>query len=273
MWIALIATVTLSLIWYLLHDHTTWLAVSTDTIFSLGLSLLGLQILGGGSAWNYPAWCLIYFFTCWCIYYIIVYFSKGKKSFQVISCLVMIILGISLQLDEWGGMALFNTTASRGYISFFAGGILYHIYVSIKETSWKRKCGGYCFLWLILCAFIKFIGIDWGPKSATFSLFVFSPFILLVLCFEPLKQLFSLKIMRFLGEISFSVYLCNYSIELFVTLINDTFHLGINLTSRIQWGFYVLFHISVASFVHYVIEKKVSTRLKILLSYNGGDTK
>lgn len=267
-WISLAFTMIMNIVYSLSHNgklfHGGW---ENCSFLDLILNIFGIQYaFARGQTWNYPAWSLTVFFVCWVVSYWIIVYSDGKRERTLSCCVIMIILGISLQTSWNPRMFLFNDSVARGYVAFFVGGILCFLQEHINKNIYGKKIAILSILWLVLIALlhIKF-SVSIGVWSAGMSLCVFPQLILLVLNIPFIDNLLSLKPFSFLGKISFEIYLLNYSIEVLVAEINDVLKIDIDFSSPLIWIWYIPLHIGFAFIVSFTIEKKLTQSLKTFI--------
>lgn len=233
-----------------------------DTLTSFVFSLLGLQAFYPcKQSWNYPSWSLSVFFVCWIIYFALVYISKDKTTIRMLGTVGMVLLGIGLQMNRFPTeIALFNTSVARGYISFFSGGILYYIQ---KATGGRKKGSMVGASIILLFLFVlRGLGVPVGLYSVVFGMIVFPAVLLLAIRSRVLQTVLSFSPLSHLGKISFSIYLCNYPIEIFLVLINEWLHLNINFSSVWFFFSYIGIHILVGTVFHEIFEKRVPKYIK-----------
>ena len=228
------------------------------------LSCLGLQSLfPGGATWNAPSWSLSIFFLCWLIYYPIVRFTKNKRdkdAFRVALCVVMVLLGIGLRRNSLQQDVFFCSDMPRGYIAFFSGGLAYYIYKATGEHD-KRVLIAAAAVLLSLLGF-RCLGVEVGDYTIVLGLVVFPAMLLLVLKSRFIGTLLSFRPLTYLGKISFSIYLCNFPIEIAIGYLDKVVDLHIDYSSpRFLFVFFVV-HIIVASIIYLIFEKKVPDALK-----------
>lgn len=256
MWVTLFTAVLGNLIYYCTHEHMFWWRGGNDSFFTLVLSCLGLQNLFSiGQSWNYPSWSLTEFFICWMIYYFIIRYSKGKDKFEIIGCIVMILIGMVIYLNPTITIAFYNHSVARGYIAFFSGGIVYHIYKKLDRKQ-RKKCGWICAIWLSIGFLFVLLGIPLGPETLIFGGFIFPVLLLMILSLKIVNHIFSFKILSYLGKISFAMYLGNFSVEIFLVLMNEWFRLDINASTKKFFIYYMILNIISASILHYLVEVK-----------------
>lgn len=264
MWVTLLTAVIGEMVYYHLHQRAFWFEGGNtgNSIYTLFLNILGMQAFFPlGNSWNYPAWSLSVFFVCWGIWYLIVYRYRTNRG-RIYACFVMVVLGVALQTNlSVISIPLLNGIAARGYISFFMGGLIFYFNEFLGEK--KRQAAGWISLcWLALCMGLYADGISIEPFQITMSVAIW-PFVLLAVVNIPvLNRIFSCRPFVFLGKISFSIYLCNYSVEIFTIIFHELFKWNINFSGK--WFFFgnVIVQIMVASFFYWVFERKIPDRWK-----------
>ena len=71
-----------------------------------------------------------------------------------------------------------------------------------------------------------------------------------------------MKILVYLGKISFSVYLCNYTVEIFTAMLNEQLGWNINFSGGKFFVGNIVVQILIASVMYYFFEKRMSERLR-----------
>ncbi|MCI9560829.1 MAG: acyltransferase [Lachnospiraceae bacterium] len=262
----MIATLIIStignLIYYLQNGHVWWWGGGQNTLTTFLFSILGIQALyPGKQSWNYPAWSLSVFFICWILYYALIKFTKNKKGFRIYLCIAIILIGIGLHINRLSvEVMLFNARTARGYIAFFSGGMVYYLQ-TLPQNNQKRNEWVAIFV-LFIFILLHVLGVPTGFHTVVFGVAIFPAFIILSLTNKFLNQLLSLKMITYLGKISFSIYLCNYFIEIFTLLANKNLDLKINFSSKYFFFSNVVIHILIASLFYWIFENKIHKLLK-----------
>ena len=216
-------------------------------------------------SFNCPAWALTIFFICWIIYYAIIYISKENKFKQFALCLIMVLIGIMLQINLYNlNIPLLNSTVSRGYISFFMGGIIYIIH-SVLPDKYKKVNGYIHLVWIILLILAYKNGFSIEPFNITIPLCFFPSILFIVTEINVIKSILSISVFSFLGKISFSLYMCNFTFQIFTIIINQKFNLGIYFSSPYYFFGNIILQIGLAYIMYQIFEKKIPARLELLL--------
>lgn len=259
----LVLTLILNL-WYMSIYEVSFWENNNDNMTTLLLSVLGLQTLSFvPQSWNYPAWVLSIFLLMWVIFYAIIYFTKGDRAkYRIWISILLVVIGIDISLTNYYNTFLINVSVARGYMGFFMGGIIY--YINNKSNDKTKKLltilGGFV---LILSFVLHYnFKIDYGNASVLFAVFIWPMFIIIVLFNKVINKVLSCRLLRFLGNISFSIYLCNYPIE--VLLYMGILNYGWSFSGWSYTLIYILINIAFAAMIHYVVEKKL---MSLILAY------
>ncbi len=268
MWVTLFTAVVGEMLYYNLHQRSFWFSEGSagNSIFTLFLNVLGFQAFFPISqSWNYPAWSLSVFFVCWGIWYFIVYRYKTNKG-RAYACIFMVVLGVTLQTNlSFMCMPLLNEAVARGYISFFMGGLVFYFNEYLGE---KRQTAGWISLcWLVLCVILYADGISCEPFQITMSVAIW-PFVLFAIINIPfLNKIFSCRPFMFLGNISFSIYLCNYSVEIFTVIFNELLNWNINFSGKWFFCGNIVVQIIIATFFVGFLKKRYLNMEEDIVNY------
>ncbi len=218
--ISVIATIIPMWAGYALWDE----AVSNDsavTLFAIFLNLLGLN---GGTVLehtfmttvNGPSWYITVLLICYLLFYGIIKLCRGSKGAENVAFMVMIILGIFFYINPMNIPMMF-VCCTRGYIFFFIGVFLAQIY---GKTNWIGN--------LILCAisvimiYMYFFASHHDllmNESLEFGLFIVLPIVMFFIGFFPLEYICSNVVVKFLGGISFGIFLWNLPVFIWVRFV------------------------------------------------------
>lgn len=148
-----------------------------------------------------------------------------------------------------------NVSVARGYMGFFMGGIIY--FINYNASSRVKKILTLLSSFGLILSFVLHYNfkIDYGNASVLFAVFIWPMFIIIVLFNKVINKVLSCKLLRFLGNISFSVYLCNYPIE--VLLYMGILNYGWSFSGWSYTVIYTLINIAFAAMIHYVVEQKL----------------
>jgi peptidoglycan/LPS O-acetylase OafA/YrhL len=201
------------------------------TLFTLIQNLTLTQNIGfnpSGITYNYPSWSISVEF--WVNIIFILYISKATKSstlFVVSVIGLLIMYGNTGHLDTHSNnyFTFLNSGLVRGASSFFLGILSYRIYLYYRNDERVTKYINYIELLSVAGVLVIVFGRS-GKFSATdvFSPFVFM-FVVAVFTFESGYLSNHLKKYKYLGEISYSIYLNQITVLLLVHHVLDIFEL------------------------------------------------
>ena len=109
---------------------------------------------------------------------------------------------------------------------------------------------------------LHMLGVPTGMRGVVFGMIMFPGILLLSLQSKIINKILSFAPLVYLGKISFSIYLCNYSIEIFTDILNQSLDLGINFSSSAFFFCNIAVHIVVATVFWKVFEDILPGRLK-----------
>jgi len=203
----------------------------TLDIFGSFISILGIQ-----AGWffknpmiNNPMWYVSVLILCYILFYILVKFNK--KNNITIKFIVMVLLGIIIQRTRLE-LPFFNSYTARGYYSFFFGALF-----SIYFNNYKLK-NSIKIVSLAVAIIIPFFIL--GDNKIIIKLtkyilpFLYYPSLIIILNFDVLKnKIFSNKgkVLNYIGEVSFNVYVWHVCGVLLLNIINKYYNLNINLST------------------------------------------
>jgi peptidoglycan/LPS O-acetylase OafA/YrhL len=214
-------------------------------------------------SYNGPSWSISIEIMMYLLFFAVFYNTQKTKKYLAY-CLLLIYFGIIITLSG-DNKAFFNGQVSRGLMGFFIGCITGWVYeycdVNKKQGLVFTVFCGFAILFLTAVPAIFGYGIlkNWAIVY-TFSFF--PAFIFVVLRVKCLSAIFSIKPLEYLGNLSYSVYLLHYPIQLIVKTIDEHYELGINYSSKI---FFIGFSVSVITashFLYYFYEKPIQKYIR-----------
>ena len=163
-----------------------------------------------GASFNGPSWSI----ACECVAYVlffIILYWYGRQNKYIYSIVALLFIGLALKRNN-PDIILLNDDIARALIGFFMGCLTYELSIQLttQSISFKRSF----FMWVgILCLicivmsglldFKKFLG-KW---EIVFPLFFYPIIILFSLNIKLLGKMFSLKPLRYLGDLSYAIYM------------------------------------------------------------------
>jgi len=243
--------------------------IYTDgTLFTFIQHLTLTQNIGfnpRGLTYNYPSWSISVEF--WVNVLFILYISKAtKNSTLFITALIgiLIIYGNTGHLDTQSEnyYSFINSGIIRGISSFFLGILSYRIYIYYRKNIYLIKYISYI---EVLCVIV--VSVIVIARSGKFSgLDVFAPFVFMfvvaVFTFETgflSKRILKLK---YLGEISYSIYLNQITVLITIKYLLSRFDLSKSSVLLV----YLIVLIIYSHFTFQYIEKPLRKKGRNLLS-------
>lgn len=203
--------------------------------------------------YNSPAWFICTLMVCYCIYYLISYYSvnETKYYFYVIA---MIIWGYILLNRNWDFPYMYNHNG-EGFFNFFFGCLLMEIFLKINK-KYKRYvyAGSIVILGFILyCSWkVSFSDIV-GDIRIVVSVLI-CPIILFWAMENNLcKKVLSIKPVFYIGKISMSIYLWHMVIYRIVFILYNKLA---GLTYCQAYVVYLIILFTGSSLSYCMIEKK-----------------
>jgi peptidoglycan/LPS O-acetylase OafA/YrhL len=237
----------------------------SDYIFSI--FFLQAAILSPGLALNGPAWSLSCEVLMYSLFFLLAFKSKHLTKYFLLGCVILLLCGVAISRLNFEILFL-NSMVARALIGFFSGSILYFANKKItglnKSCAWNLNLKCTILLVLILVALLGVqFGSDFlGSNTVTYCLLIFPAVIFLALNSKLLSWFLNLRPFRFLGEISYSVYLMNFPlIALFLSLA-EFMNLNPDFYSKKILLVFVIFSTSLSYITYKFFEKPMNKLLR-----------
>ena len=184
---------------------------------SIILNILLLSGIGipGGAPLNPPSWSISVEFYVYILFSILSILGKRFLIFTSI-----LIFSLSIFILAWSSGTLHPAQPSliifRGLVGFFAGVICYFLYENLRILEFlnnlKFVAGAFECAFMIFV--IYYIYNLFGPGAWSFLAPIVFAFLILLLSFETglVSKLLLMKFFQYLGKISYSIYLCHWSV-------------------------------------------------------------
>lgn len=266
---------------YINHVLELGICTGASTVVNFVLSL-GMIHYAGFNAPQYsfdiPAWFISAIFLCYIVFYFVAKAGKTKGK-QLLGIFLMILLGLICQrvyaLFPNVYFPLVNLDIGRALVSFFVGGAIAYIY---NYTSILNKRNT-TFIWvgLIVVSYYALKRLDdatfeliIGDTRQFCSLFLFPAFVLAVLGTEPMLSFLECKVLRFIGMISYEIFLWHFIIIQGILICSRVFSYQIPYSHPLFFFAYFALVIGVSAMAYYFIEIPVgrwfaSKQNKVLL--------
>ena len=251
------------------YNGTLW-SCGTLSLWDLCVDILfgGKAIFNAAKTLNAPIWYINVLMLCYIIAFILTKFSKKISSTLVFAG--PILLGLMMQYSGTSFVG-WNEDISRGYIAFFIGNMLGIFFQRIVVTITSRQMIIFrviALLELIVALWIRLCPLHeakMGNFRNFYTFLVFPGIILLFYNCNWINKLCSTKLIKWMGNISFSVYLWNFPIYLGIHLLVISGHVSLDVTSTLFFILVVAVHLVVASISYYLIDNKLGKMLTKLI--------
>lgn len=239
--------------WYLFQKTGTLYSCGSLRVKDLlsDMFLAGRSVFGGLKTLNAPVWYISVLMLCYILAYLYVRLSKRSITLHLFY-FVTLVTGIIMRFLP-KSYPFWNEDIARGLIAFFVGTLLGNL-ILFYQTNAPKIPYSLRFLFLLL-----FIGSIWGTNyyfyplgqawyTTASSLLVYPLFIL---CFYDIKwinRICQTSIFRFLGAISYDLYVWNFPIYITLHILITTKIWQPCITSTKFLLFLGLLHLAVAAF-------------------------
>ncbi|OUD14085.1 acyltransferase family protein [Thioflexithrix psekupsensis] len=191
------------------------------------LNLLFIQKWGldNGFSFNGPAWAISVLVFLYLLFFILAYW---RKATFLICLLISMIAAILLVADS---SEYLNRYLLRGISGFFFGGCIFYVAVYLSPHAEKIRLGFYAatlILWgatlfsfygADLTVYIKQLGFIGKLFLEGYVHYLLFPISLLSLIFLEMQRGILLKKMAWLGDISYSLFLLHFPLQLMVAIL------------------------------------------------------
>ena len=202
-------------------------------------------------SFNEPSWSVSIEMLCYLIFFII-FSLKLNRYFATI-----ILIVISALIYN------FNVFISYGLYCFFVGGMCNLVFKKINTEKFIIF-----FSIILFISVISLLQIENTIYNKIILLSITLPSIILILATLQKKNVLIGEKFKFLGDISYSIYLNHFVIQLFVHLIFGIYNIKVNFNSEIIFIIYLAFVIISSSFTYYYLENNAKNFIRNKLIYD-----
>ncbi len=225
--------------------------------FLLNIFFLQAGFFNDGFSFNHPSWSL----SCEVAAYLFFFYTLKKAKKPAVLFLLFMFTGMSI-LQMQLNYPLFNPQIARMLMAFFAGCLLFYLnnYVSGLSNKTRRIILASVMLYsaLVTALIIKTDYVEvFGHWDRIMPLVVYPLFILLLLNVSLIGRLFSLRPLTILGDLSYSIYLLHFPVQLLMYTFLPMAGIQLDYTRGSSLLIYAGITISFAAFSHYLFEKPV----------------
>ena len=238
---------------YYLKNGSYWLCYSND-LGSLILQLIGIQywVNAYTLSLNNVVWYISVLLFCYILFFYLSRLVIKKKNIFIF----LIPFVISLLVQNYSlNVPLLNYDMTRGIISFSVGVLLGCFTENLKN---KKVIFIFSFSNLLLVSLCyALLGRQILGELIFLNVIVYPIIILILICIDDKLKFISSKFTKYLGNISFGIYLWNLPIQLTTVLVKQQFNLNFNYNSINFLLSQIIIHILVAVLSYHLFEKKL----------------
>ena len=207
----------------------------------------------------------VYLFCCILFFFLVRIGEKVNMKYTIM--FVPVILGIFLG-DKSLTVFLLNGDMCRGYLGFFAG-----VLVACMASKLSKKkvyiISAIFILWYIFY-YTFYNGAIYTDntldKVLPVMVFFYAPLLMLFSVNEKLDNVVGNKLMAGLGKISYSLYIWNFPIFLWVAVLDKRFELQIPFAVNYMYWIMVGIQILIAVISYFKIEKPIYAKLEKIIA-------
>ncbi len=225
--------------------------------FLLNIFFLQAGLFNDGFSFNGPSWSL----SCEVAAYIIFFYTLKNSKRATALFILYIFTGISI-LHMQLNYPIFNAQVARMLMAFFAGSLLFYLNSYIRKLSRRSKI--IIFIALLLYSSLIAALVAKGGYATVFvhwerimPLMIYPLFILLLLNITVIGKLFSLRPFTFLGDLSYSIYLFHFPVQLLMYTFLPMTGIYLDYTKGSSLLLYAAITIAISAASHYLFEKPV----------------
>lgn len=224
--------------------------------------LKGLLLLYCGGALQYQniepncvLWYVCVLIICYIVYWLVLFIAKHLCILPRWLFIFVIFLGIGINAYSIN-LPFLNFYTSRGYMAFFLGVVMVDIYNSVKNKNLLKigslMVSGLLVMYAFLDTSLLFsTGMD---QELTLTFIIYPTIICVLICFPIFGKIFDNKLIKFLGNISFEMYICQYHVFMIIHILEE---LDIISFPRTDIGmFIVLGLVIIVSIVAYLLVER-----------------
>lgn len=252
--------------WTLMWVHRTPVVYGTAGLYDFVLQALYLNIaFFRGWAFNGPTWSVSAEILAYASFFLLA--SRYRKNYVALSIVIFLIALsiVTTRPQTEGGLLMINGALARGFVGFYLGSLGYLAMRKVEEAGHGKLLAYGCLAWFAIIVLLgQRLGYDaWiGADPAVNCVAVFPPLVFASLGVRPLASILSVRPLRFLGDISYSIYLVHIPVQMTIIAIASTFSISLPITKPLFFAGYAATVMGVGTLVRYGIEKPASRWLR-----------
>lgn len=208
---------------------------------------------------NNPVWYVSVLMLCYIIFYLLTYIGKRCKIPCYYLYILMIFIGLGIK-NYSIELPFFNSTSSRGYYSFFTGVMLC---VLMKGRTFNFKTAIKSLIILIVTILLMIFRPEYMEDNIDYILtFIFFPTLIIFFKTPLFNYLFKFKIWRFLGRVSYNVYIWHIPLLMLMYILIGIFSLNVDFKLPITMITFTLITWLFGILSYYFIEEPIENICK-----------
>jgi len=229
----------------------------------LNLAFVQYGVVRTDYSFNAPSWSLTIEEISYLAFFVSLFFFARRFRLAFVG---LLLAGVILNRSGWD-THLLNLDVSRGLVGFFAGCLAYQAHRFAGERQWSgwlavaaATCLGAVVLYYVRAPYAL---VAW--TLLVHSLVIFPAMVLLVLNAPWLTAVFSLRPLSYLGEISYSVYMIHFPVQLLLATVDELAGVGFRTDSVSFFALYAAVTLGLSAASYHGFEKRVQAALRARL--------
>lgn len=250
--------------YYRLFSGKGFFQCEINDLYHLMLNLLFVQsgFFESGLSFNGPSWSL----SCEIVAYILFFYVLKKFKNPLPVFVFFIFIGMSI-LHKQLNSPFFNASIAKMLVGFFVGCLTYSLNLQILKLENKRK--NIVFFVIFILTLIIAIMVNkagymkiFGQWDKVMPLLVYPLVILAALNVFYLNKFFSLKPFTYVGDLSYSIYLLHFPVQLMMVTFLPMIGLVPDYNSWIGLAVFIIITTALASLSYHLIEKPLQNLIR-----------
>lgn len=236
-----------------------------NDLYDFVLNIFMMQNVGveNGAGYNWVAWTLSINVILYFLFYWVCKKSKSDNDILVAS-IVFFILGLYVIKND--GWFLFSANVGRGLVTFFWGVMFAIIYKRCESILSIKHVVCITISFLMCLGVAHYLSVDLSGNSYIYAMIVtatcFTFIVFIAINNKFAGNVLSCAPLKLVGQISFSLFMIHYPLQLILVTLNDSFGLAWDYSRIGFWIGYVLICLGSAYLCYEYIEKNFSDKIR-----------